>query len=699
MNKKSPSVSNVLLSYRGPTLYAFPGRVLPPRIASYYISFDSRCEVGAPVMDVLGASTELRFTFPFQTPTVCVYVHATVSTPEGASQSHVTFRYDGFDDGVVVSGDIEVPDHFKQIHAIVSSMVGTLHFLGSIKDQSGFSKDVFNERVTHGLLMFDAMLEQSLTISRARPGASGSAGASYVKTLVQDELDVSMSFMVAIFLTWFDGEYVRLTNQPSLVVDILFQGLRTDELASHLHRTSEPISVRVRGTVDGRAVEKMLTIGEPPAPAPRQGSLLDTFKKSNVVVRCAIPCAFPTVKMCIAFVVLEDVSRSQLAYEFESFTTSEGSLIPGQLMDVVQYKDVLSAVCVQIVKTARFLSATTEDGAAFRAEFNECIGELARRCETMDRLLSNKEMFRDLNIEEDSSSMQGHIELIDFCTKFADNLMMPIAQAIWFIVKQMGSEWTRLTGGVHSFTAIGRVLDKYLFPLGVRTFLTRDHSKQVDVDVHSLPRNVHLPRPTEAGPSRGPAPVARRPLAQAPSAAEATAAAAAAAEAAAADLLREEAAALEKAAREAEKKRKKRAARKANASGSGPVAAEVVTAIEPIPEVGEDQAEHTPESQEPAHAEIDPMEAMRAELERLRVENARISREHEDSKLCPICLAVPKNRILTCGHAFCETCIGELRERNAMTCPTCRRPFTDRGVNPFFGARTRSVWGGAALRL
>lgn len=50
--------------------------------------------------------------------------------------------------------------------------------------------------------------------------------------------------------------------------------------------------------------------------------------------------------------------------------------------------------------------------------------------------------------------------------------------------------------------------------------------------------------------------------------------------------------------------------------------------------------------------------------------------------MCPICFEAwnevePDRDIVTlpCGHAFCETCLGEATMRSSTTCPSCRRSF------------------------
>lgn len=51
---------------------------------------------------------------------------------------------------------------------------------------------------------------------------------------------------------------------------------------------------------------------------------------------------------------------------------------------------------------------------------------------------------------------------------------------------------------------------------------------------------------------------------------------------------------------------------------------------------------------------------------------------------CSVCLCCLENpRILTCGHTFCEKCIGKTIKNKKLKCPECRRVYRDVTVDSF----------------
>jgi len=57
---------------------------------------------------------------------------------------------------------------------------------------------------------------------------------------------------------------------------------------------------------------------------------------------------------------------------------------------------------------------------------------------------------------------------------------------------------------------------------------------------------------------------------------------------------------------------------------------------------------------------------------RLAEESKRKRKQDEEPNICTICCSEKKNRMLPCGHVFCETCVAGFRQ-NSMACPNCKR--------------------------
>jgi len=87
--------------------------------------------------------------------------------------------------------------------------------------------------------------------------------------------------------------------------------------------------------------------------------------------------------------------------------------------------------------------------------------------------------------------------------------------------------------------------------------------------------------------------------------------------------------------------------------------------------------------------------------------NARIKRANSRAKTikittpfiqdvtaeCALCLDTMEEtdrRVLPCGHIFHTACMKRMIEHNFVSCPMCRKPFTQQSSRPTFDASNRT---------